>query len=116
MFTATLADAAASTDFADDNSAADSATESCPVADSPAHGAAHPPEAVRHLLFGNAATVQATIKHLHKLRYAEANDWSEPMATGRPNEVRRPSGPWEMRPGNSSKAGLWVESKTRRLR
>jgi hypothetical protein len=40
-----------------------------------------------NLLFGSAATVQATIKHLHKLRYAEANDWSEPMPTGRPNEV-----------------------------
>jgi hypothetical protein len=97
MFIATLADAAASTDFDDDNSAVDSAAadstadsaaaKPCPVADSPAHSAAHPPEAVRHLLFGNAATVQATIKHLHKLRYAEANDWSEPMATGRPNEV-----------------------------
>jgi hypothetical protein len=42
---------------------------------------------VRHLLFGSAAAVQVTIKHLHKLRYAEVTDWSEPMATGRPNEV-----------------------------
>ncbi len=47
----------------------------------------HPPEPVRHMLFGSLSAVQATIKHLHKLRYAEANDWSQPISTGRPNEV-----------------------------
>jgi hypothetical protein len=90
MFIATLEGAAASTDAAADctadctaDSAADSADNKCAVA----HGAEHPPEAVRHLLFGSVATVQATIKHLHKLRYAEATDWSEPILTGRPNEV-----------------------------
>ena len=46
-----------------------------------------PPETVRHMLFGSLGAVRETIKHLHKLRYAEANDWSEPMATGRPNEM-----------------------------
>ncbi|MEM9768760.1 MAG: hypothetical protein AAF892_12890 [Cyanobacteria bacterium P01_D01_bin.71] len=30
---------------------------------------------------------QATIKLLHKLNYAEPNDWSKPFATGQPNEV-----------------------------
>ncbi len=46
------------------------------------------PNRVRHMLFGNLATVQATIRHLHKLGYAEINDWSPPVSTGRPNEVR----------------------------
>ncbi len=45
------------------------------------------PEPVRHMLFGSAPAVQATIKQLHKLGYAEPNDWSLPMPTGRPNEV-----------------------------
>ncbi|WP_121968581.1 hypothetical protein [Leptolyngbya sp. BC1307] len=44
-------------------------------------------EPVRHLLFGSLSAVQATIKQLHKHRYAEPNDWSQPMSTGRPNEV-----------------------------
>ena len=44
-------------------------------------------EAVRHMLFGNLNAVQATIKRLHKLNYAEPNDWSKPVATGQPNEV-----------------------------
>ncbi|MGD1860193.1 MAG: hypothetical protein ACFB0E_09515 [Leptolyngbyaceae cyanobacterium] len=44
-------------------------------------------EAVRHMLFGNLSAVQATIKLLHKLNYAEPNDWSKPVATGQLNEV-----------------------------
>ena len=66
---------------------------SAPTA-SPAIGFAPPtepptaePNRVRHLLFGNLASVQATIRHLHKLGYAEPNDWSQPISTGRPNEV-----------------------------
>ena len=47
----------------------------------------YPPEPVRHILFGSLSAVRETIKHLHKLRYAEANDWSQPISTGRPNEV-----------------------------
>jgi len=42
---------------------------------------------VRHLLLGTLGTVQATIRHLHKLGYAEPNDWSQPISTDRPNEV-----------------------------
>ncbi len=45
------------------------------------------PEPLRHMLFGTAPAVQATIVQLHKLGYAEPNDWSQPMPTGRPNEV-----------------------------
>ncbi|MGB3295871.1 MAG: hypothetical protein WBB01_23045 [Phormidesmis sp.] len=44
-------------------------------------------EPLRHMLFGTAPTVQATIVQLHQLGYAEPNDWSQPMPTGRPNEV-----------------------------
>ncbi len=46
-----------------------------------------PPEQVRHLLFGTLAAVQSTIRLLHSVGYAEPNDWSRPMSTGRPNEV-----------------------------
>lgn len=52
---------------------------------------ANPPvtqaEPVRHMLFGSLSAVRATILQLHKLNYAEPNDWSQPMSTGRPNEV-----------------------------
>lgn len=44
-------------------------------------------EVVRHLLFGSWNAAQATIKLLHKLNYAEPNDWSQAMAPGRPNEM-----------------------------
>ena len=45
------------------------------------------PSRVRHMLFGNLIAVRATIRHLHKLGYAEPNDWSKPVSTGRANEV-----------------------------
>ncbi|MGB7087559.1 MAG: hypothetical protein WBD47_18515 [Phormidesmis sp.] len=51
----------------------------------PANG--QPPEPVRHLLFGSPSAVRTTIYHLHHLSYAEPNDWSQPISTGRPNEV-----------------------------
>ena len=44
-------------------------------------------ETGRHMLFGTLNFVQATIKLLHKLNYAEPNDWSRPLPTGQPNEV-----------------------------
>ncbi|MEO0868990.1 MAG: hypothetical protein AAFY17_11190 [Cyanobacteria bacterium J06642_11] len=44
-------------------------------------------ETGRHMLFGTLHFVQATIKLLHKLNYAEPNDWSRPLPTGQPNEV-----------------------------
>lgn len=47
----------------------------------------HHHETVRHMLFGSLTGVRLTIQDLHKRRYAEPNDWSKPISTGRPNEV-----------------------------
>ena len=47
----------------------------------------HQYETVRHLLFGTLTGVRLTIQELHQKRYAEPNDWSKPISTGRPNEV-----------------------------
>ena len=44
-------------------------------------------DSVRHMVFGSRSAVQATIAHLHKLNYAEPNDWSRPIPTGKYNEV-----------------------------
>ena len=46
-----------------------------------------PKEQIRHLLFGTPSGIQTTIQRLHQLGYAEPNDWSRPISTGRPNEV-----------------------------
>lgn len=45
------------------------------------------PNRVRHILFGNLLVVQTTIKLLYSLGYAEPNDWSLPISTGKVNEV-----------------------------
>ncbi|MGB7251542.1 MAG: hypothetical protein WBC73_21580, partial [Phormidesmis sp.] len=76
MFIPTIEGAAAPT--------ASPAAQSLPPSAAPAASASEP---VRHLLFGSLGAVQATIKHLHKLRYAEANHWSQPIPTGRANEM-----------------------------
>ena len=47
----------------------------------------HQYETVRHLVFGSLTGVRLTIQDLHKRHYAEPNDWSKPISTGRPNEV-----------------------------
>ena len=44
-------------------------------------------EPVRHMLFGSLTAVRLTIQELHQKHYAEPNDWSKPISTGRPNEV-----------------------------
>ncbi|MEM8613658.1 MAG: hypothetical protein AAGF93_16665 [Cyanobacteria bacterium P01_H01_bin.105] len=44
-------------------------------------------EIVRHLVFGSLTGVRLTIQDLHRKHYAEPNDWSKPISTGRPNEV-----------------------------
>ena len=44
-------------------------------------------EVVRHMVFGSLDGVQHTIRLLHRLNYAEPNDWSRLLSTGRPNEV-----------------------------
>ena len=56
---------------------------------SPAQNATnnHHPEIVRHMVFGSLIAVQADIHTLHKRGYAEPNDWSQPISTGRANEV-----------------------------
>lgn len=46
-------------------------------------------EEVRHLLLGPTLAVDRTIKILHIKGYADPNDWSDPLPTGRPNEVMR---------------------------
>jgi hypothetical protein len=43
-------------------------------------------ERVRHLLYGSLAGLDRTIKILHTLGYADPNDWSEPIPTGKPNQ------------------------------
>ncbi|MBT9315058.1 hypothetical protein [Leptothoe spongobia] len=47
----------------------------------------HQFETVRHILFGTLTALRNTIALLHKLNYAEPNDWIQPLPTGRPNEV-----------------------------
>ncbi|MGB7250832.1 MAG: hypothetical protein WBC73_17995 [Phormidesmis sp.] len=44
-------------------------------------------EIVRLMLFGSLSAVQSNIRLLHKLSYAEPNDWSKPISTGKANEV-----------------------------
>ncbi|MEM7062977.1 MAG: hypothetical protein AAF572_07430 [Cyanobacteria bacterium P01_B01_bin.77] len=44
-------------------------------------------ESERHMLFGSLNFVQTSIHILHKLNYAEPNDWSRPLPTGQPNEI-----------------------------
>ncbi|MEM7065228.1 MAG: hypothetical protein AAF572_18965 [Cyanobacteria bacterium P01_B01_bin.77] len=47
----------------------------------------YPCEFVHHTLRGSLTAIRNTIKLLHKLNYAEPNDWSKPLPTGRPNEM-----------------------------
>jgi hypothetical protein len=39
------------------------------------------------MMFGSLSAVQAAIKDIYRHGYAEPNDWSQPMSTGRANEV-----------------------------
>ena len=41
---------------------------------------------VRHLIFGPLRGLNETTKHLHKLRYANFKDWSQPQPTGETGE------------------------------
>jgi hypothetical protein len=43
-------------------------------------------ERVRHVLYGSLMGIDRTIKILHTLGYADPNDWSEPIPTGKPNQ------------------------------
>lgn len=62
-------------------------TVSAPAIPAPPASPSTAKEPVRHMLFGTLSAVQNTIRQLHKLNYAEPNDWSRPLSTGRPNEV-----------------------------
>ena len=64
-----------------DSTLSDSAPPSSPPISPVAHGK------VRHLLFGTGPDVRQEIAHLHVLGYADPNDWSRPISTGRANEV-----------------------------
>ena len=44
-------------------------------------------EPIRLMMFGSPSGVQAAIKDIHRHGYAEPNDWSKPIATGRADEV-----------------------------
>ena len=57
------------------------------AAASTAAAGSSPTEPVRHMLFGSPSAIQVTIQQLHALNYAEPNDWSQLLPTGRPNEV-----------------------------
>ena len=76
MITAFISDAPAST-----------ASGAVSPANLPAQLPAHSNGHIRHLLFGTLSEVRRAIAHLHKLGYADPNDWSRPISTGRPNEV-----------------------------
>ena len=69
------------------SASASAASEGAPANPVPPTRTHDAPEPIRHMLFGSLSAVRATIKHLHKLNYAEANDWSQPISTGRVNEV-----------------------------
>jgi hypothetical protein len=40
----------------------------------------------RHLVLGDRPVLRLTIANLHKRGYAEPNDWSKPLPTGREDE------------------------------
>ncbi|NJO11836.1 MAG: hypothetical protein HC873_21915 [Leptolyngbyaceae cyanobacterium SL_1_1] len=44
------------------------------------------PDKIRHLVVGSLEAIRITIKAQHKQGYAEPNDWSDPVPTGRPSE------------------------------
>ena len=82
MITLSISDAAAST-----VSAAQPSTISSGRPSDPKGGNGRDPARIRHMLFGTPNTVQSTILQLHQLGYAEPNDWSRLISTGRPGEV-----------------------------
>ena len=84
MLTSSLEGAAAST--LSSASEPSTATASGPSFQPPA-GSSFNHEHARHMVLGTPAVVEATIKHLHQLGYAEPNDWSRLISTGRTGEV-----------------------------
>ena len=64
-------------------------TDSFPPANwPPAHERpSHAPEPLRLIAVGSPENILITIQSLHRLGYAEPNDWSRLMPTGRPGEM-----------------------------
>ena len=60
-----------------------------PPADRPPSGRdrTSSPEPLRLMAFGSPQAIAAIIKSLHKLRFAEPNDWSKPVPTERAGEM-----------------------------
>lgn len=98
MFLPFTQGAAASTDsVAESSTSSASVPESATASSISADGYSPPPndsnrengeyETVRHMLFGPLSSIPYTIRLLHQLGYAEPNDWSRPISTGRPNEM-----------------------------
>ena len=85
MFIPSITDAPASTVSPADNSGA-SPSQAATSTDAPPPPTSEQ-EPIRHMLIGSLSAVQSTIRLLYKLNYAEPNDWSQPISTGRPNEV-----------------------------
>ena len=46
-------------------------------------------EKVRIMVLGSPEGVESIVKSLHKLRFAEMKEWSNPLPTGRAGEVMR---------------------------
>ena len=46
-------------------------------------------EKVRIMVLGSPEGVDSIVKSLHKLRFAEMKEWSNPLPTGRAGEVMR---------------------------
>ncbi|MEM9216118.1 MAG: hypothetical protein AAGD25_17455 [Cyanobacteria bacterium P01_F01_bin.150] len=44
-------------------------------------------EPLRLMAFGSVSAIQTTIKQLHRLNYAEPNEWSKIMPTGKGGEM-----------------------------
>ncbi|MEO0646687.1 MAG: hypothetical protein AAFZ17_11100 [Cyanobacteria bacterium J06650_10] len=87
MFVPTVTDAPAST-VSDELFSVGVSPANTPQTESTTESTTEPAlESMRHLLFGSPMALEITIKRLHKLGYAEPNDWSRPISTGRPGEV-----------------------------
>ena len=64
-------------------------TDSQPPIDlPPVHGNGNTqPEPLRLIAVGSLESIQITIMSLYNLGYADPNDWSKPLSTGRGNEM-----------------------------
>ena len=88
MFTMPISDAPASTvPVAVNSSPAESESQPRSPHKSPPHEPSG--DNVRHMLFGTPDAVRKTVHNLHSRGYADPNDWSPAISTGRCNEVMR---------------------------